>query len=103
MHGILYLESEPKFEVEIPTAKANMKVKIRQNWRVSSPMILFNTLRGLFRKITTIVNPRKNKASSADNITIGLFASHGYGRNRVTLILAGAFSSIPNKVGSISP
>jgi len=45
IQGILYLESDPKLPVDMPTAKAKMRVKIKKNKRLGSLMMVLNVFR----------------------------------------------------------
>jgi len=80
MQGILYLDKEPKFPVDTPTAKANMKVKIKKNKMFASLKILRNVEPKPLLKNTISVKMKKARDSKADKKMIGFFDSQRYGR-----------------------
>ena len=101
--GILYLDKEPKLYEEIPTAKANIKEKIKQNCIVGSALTVFQIFAGpTTNNIFRVIN--KNISASIDErATMTFLASQIYGLNNVTLTASGNFESIPPMVGEKSP
>src|SRR5687768_17675627 len=87
----------------MPTAKAKMIEKIRQNKILGSLPINFNEVPNPLLLNAFNVKKANAKASNADRATITFRASQGNGRKSVTTTACGNFFNIPTRLGSNSP
>lgn len=100
--GILNLTKAPKFDVDKPTAKANITEKTTQNNTRGFVIICLKKLIGTLIKKNK-VNPKMNRFSKPDTAICKFDASQINGRNNPTIVACGNFDITPAGVFSKLP